>query len=141
VARAAGARAVRAPGRLDPKLRVWIVFAGRVKFGDGRADLLDRVAALGSFKKAVTEVGMSYRAAWGYFRELERAAGVRFLERHPGGGPEGGTRLTPEGRRFLERYRRFRRGLDREAARRFRDCFEVGGSDRRSPRRSPTGER
>jgi len=127
VGRAARARAAPrrapAPGRLDPKLRVWIVFAGRVKFGDGRADLLDRVAVLGSFKKAVAEVGMSYRAAWGYFRELERAAGVRFLERHPGGGPEGGTRVTPEGRRLLERYRRFRRGLDREVARRFRDCF------------------
>ena len=115
----------RAPARsrLDPKLRVWIVFGGRVKFGDGRAALLDRVAALGSFKKAVAEVGMSYRGAWGYFRELERAAGTRFLERHPGGGPEGGTRLTPEGRRFLERYRRFRRGLDAEATRRFRACF------------------
>ena len=141
MARAAGARAVRAPGRLDPKLRVWIVFAGRVKFGDGRADLLDRVAALGSFKKAVAEVGMSYRAAWGYFRELERAAAVRFLERHPGGGPEGGTRLTLEGRRFLDRYRRFRRGLDREATRRFRDCFEAPASDRRSPRRPPTAGR
>ena len=109
------------------------MFAGRVKFGDGRADLLDRVAALGSFKKAVAEVGMSYRAAWGYFRELERAAGVRFLERHPGGGPEGGTRLTLEGRRFLDRYHRFRVGLDRDAARRFRDCFQVEESDRRFP--------
>ena len=102
---------------------MWVVFAGRVKFGDGRAELLERVAALGSFKKAVAEVGMSYRAAWGYFRELEQAAGVRFMERHPGGGPEGGTRLTPEGRRFLDRYQRFRRGLEREAARRFHRSF------------------
>jgi molybdate transport system regulatory protein len=111
------------PGRIDSKLRVWVVFGGRVKFGDGRAELLERVATLGSFKKAVEEVGMSYRGAWGYFRELERAAGVRFLERHPGGGPEGGTRLTAEGQRFLEQYRRFRRGVDAEATRRFRQCF------------------
>ena len=122
MAHAARSRA-RAPGRLDQKLRVWVVLDGRVKFGDGRADLLERVAALGSLKKAVAEVGMSYRSAWGYFRELERAAGMRFLERHPGGGPEGGTRLTPEGQRFLDRYRRFRRGLDGEAARRFRAAF------------------
>lgn len=119
----AARRRAPAGSRLDPKLRVWVVVGGRVKFGDGRAALLDRVAALGSFKKAVAEVGMSYRGAWGYFRELERAAGTRFLERHPGGGPEGGTRLTLEGRRFLDRYRRFRRALDAEAARRFRDCF------------------
>jgi molybdate transport system regulatory protein len=102
---------------------VWVVFGDRAKFGDGRADLLERIGRLGSLKKAVGEVGMSYRGAWGYFRELERAAGVRFLERHRGGGPEGGTRLTPEGRLFLQRYRRFRRGLDGDAARRFRQCF------------------
>jgi molybdate transport system regulatory protein len=122
--RAATARAA-APTRIEAKLRVWVVFGGRVKFGDGRAGLLERVAALGSFKKAVEEVGMSYRGAWGYFRELERAAGMRLLERHPGGGPRGGTRLTPEGRRFLDQYRRFRRGLDREAARRFQRSFRA----------------
>jgi molybdate transport system regulatory protein len=122
VGRARAARSA-APAAIGAKLRVWVVFAGRVKFGDGRAALLERVAALGSFKKAVAEVGMSYRAAWGYFRELEQAAGVRFMERRPGGGPEGGTRLTPEGRRFLDRYQRFRRGLDREAARRFKRSF------------------
>jgi molybdate transport system regulatory protein len=122
VGRAKAARAAMPPS-IGAKLRVWVVFAGRVKFGDGRAELLERVAALGSFKKAVAEVGMSYRAAWGYFRELEQAAGVRFMERHPGGGPQGGTRLTPEGRRFLDRYQRFRRGLDRDAARRFHRSF------------------
>jgi len=124
VGRAARAR-TPLPERMGSKLRVWVVFGGRVKFGDGRAELLERVAALGSFKKAVEEVGMSYRGAWGYFRELERAAGMRFLERRPGGGPGGGTRLTAEGQRFLDQYRRFRRGLDQEAARRFRECFRA----------------
>ena len=95
-----------------PRLKLWVVFGEHVKFGEGRAELLEAVDRLGSFKKAVERMGMSYRAAWGYFRDLERAAGVKFLERHPGRGPEGGTRLTPEGRRFLRRYRRFRKGLD-----------------------------
>jgi len=126
------ARAGRAHGRspgppgaaaIDFKLKVWVVLGGRVKFGDGRAQLLERVAALGSFKKAVEEFGMSYRAAWGYFRELERAAGTALLERHPGGGPAGGTRLTAEGHRFVQQYRRFRRDLDAEVARRFRRAF------------------
>ena len=80
-------RAVR--GR--PRIKLWVVFGGRVKFGEGRAELLEAVERLGSFKKAVERMGMSYRAAWGYFRELERAAGVSLLERHPGGGPTGGT--------------------------------------------------
>ena len=95
-----------------PRLKLWVVFGGSVKFGEGRAELLEAVERLGSFKKAVERMGMSYRGAWGYFRELERAAGIVLLERHPGGGPGGGTRLTAEGRRFVARYRRFRRGLD-----------------------------
>jgi molybdate transport system regulatory protein len=107
-------------GALKPKLKVWVVFDERVKFGDGRAELFERVEALGSLKQAVAGMGMSYRAAWGYLRELERAAGFTFLERHPG---RGRTRLTPEGKRFLNRYRCFRRGLDAVVARHFSRTF------------------
>ena len=112
-------RAVR--GR--PRIKLWVVFGGRVKFGEGRAELLETVERLGSFKKAVERMGMSYRAAWGYFRELERAAGVSLLERHPGGGPAGGTRLTPAGRRFVRQYRRFSGGLEALVERHFQRSF------------------
>jgi molybdate transport system regulatory protein len=105
---------------VKPKLKVWVVFADRVKFGDGRAELLERIEALGSLKQAVAGMGMSYRAGWGYLRELERAAGVKFVARHPG---RGRTRLTAEGQRFLARYRRFRRGLDDMVARQFSRSF------------------
>jgi molybdate transport system regulatory protein len=105
---------------VKPKLKVWVVFDDRVKFGDGRVQLLERVETLGSLKQAVAGMGMSYRAAWGYLRELERAAGFTFLERHPG---RGRTRLTPEGKRFLAQYRRFRRGLDDMVARQFSRSF------------------
>lgn len=115
---------------------MWVVFGGRVKFGDGRAELLDLVERLGSLKQAVAQVGMSYRAAWGYLRDLERAAGFRLLDRRPGGGPECGTHLTPEGRAFLARYRRFRGGLDdlvrREFERSFRAAAGAGGRASRS---------
>jgi len=33
------------------------------------------------------------------------------------------ARLTPDGRRFLARYRRFRRGLDELLERQFRSSF------------------
>ncbi|MBI4011010.1 MAG: LysR family transcriptional regulator [Candidatus Rokubacteria bacterium] len=108
---------------LRPKLKVWVVLDDRIKFGDGRADLLNRIQKLGSIKKAVAGMGMSYRNAWGYLRELERAAGFKFLERHPGGGARGGTRLTKEGQAFLTRYRQFRRGLDAVARRHFTRSF------------------
>jgi molybdate transport system regulatory protein len=103
-------------------MKVWIVFDDEVKLGDGRARLLELVDRLGSLRRAVERVGMSYRNGWGYFRELERASGIRFLEAAPG-GRRGGTRLTAEGRAFLARYRRFRDGLATATDRQFRRAF------------------
>lgn len=108
---------------MKPKCKVWIVFEDQVKFGDGRADLLDLIDQLGSIKQAVARFGMSYRNAWGYLRDLEEAAGFKLLERGPGGSPGSGTRLTPRGRQFLSRYRRFRAILDADVTRRFRQTF------------------
>jgi molybdate transport system regulatory protein len=104
------------------RVKVWVVFGDDVKFGAGRARLLELVDELGSLRGALARVGMSYRHGWGYFRELERASGIRFLE-PAGGGPRGGLRLTRGGREFVARYRRLQRGLDAVAARRFRRTF------------------
>ena len=109
---------------MKPRLKVWVVFGDRVKFGDGRARLLELVDELGSLKQAVAQIGMSYRHGWGYFRELERASGLKLLERRPGEGPRGGMRLTAEGRRLLAGYRRFRIGLDRTVERQFKSAFK-----------------
>ncbi len=105
------------------KLKIWVVFGERVKFGDGRAELLELIDELGSIKQAVIRFGMSYRNAWGYLRELEKAAGFKFLERRPGGGPASGTRLTRKGKQFLERYWRFRQAVDEVVGRRFPKAF------------------
>ena len=120
--------------RVKPRLKVWVVFGDRVKFGDGRARLLELVDELGSLKQAVAQIGMSYRHGWGYFRELERASGLKVLERRPGEGPRGGMRLTPEGRRLLARYRRFRVGLDRTVERQFKRAFKKSSGRPRSAR-------
>ena len=109
---------------MRPKFKVWVVFGDRIKFGDGRAQLLELIDELGSMKKAVARFGMSYRNAWGYIRELEEAAGFKLLERTPGGGPRGGTRLTKGGQTFLARYWRFRRGLEEVVSRHFTRSFK-----------------
>ena len=107
---------------MKARLKVWVVFDDRVKFGAGRARLLELVDELGSLRGALARIGMSYRHGWGYFRELERASGIRFLE-PAGGGPRGGLRLTRAGREFVARYRRLQAGLDDVAVRRFRSTF------------------
>src|SRR5258707_14265064 len=97
---------------MKPKLRVWVTFGEDLKFGDGRARLLELIDARGSLKKAAQELEMSYRTASGYLRDLETAAGFKFVERVPGGGRHSGIRLTSPGERFLARSQNFRAGPD-----------------------------
>ena len=108
---------------MRPKIRVWITFGDDIKFGDGRAQLLELIATRGSLSKAAEELGMSYRNAWGYLQDLERASGFEFVERAPGGGPRSGMRLTADGRRFLECYRKFRTALEDTMHRQFTRSF------------------
>src|ERR1700730_14569430 len=79
---------------MEPKIRVWVCFSDRTKFGKGRARLFELIDELGSINKAVEQMGMSYRAAWGYIRELESAAGFRILERTPGRPWQGAERFS-----------------------------------------------
>ncbi len=108
---------------MKPKFKVWVTFGDQLKFGDGRARLLEMIDRRGSLRKAAEEFEMSYRNAWGYLRELESAAGFKFVERVPGGGPQSGMRLTSAGKRFLARYRKFRNGLDVSVTRQFERSF------------------
>jgi molybdate transport system regulatory protein len=104
-------------------VKIWVVLPNGTKLGDGRARLFELIDELGSIRKAVGQMGMSYRAAWGYICELEAAAGFKFLTRKPGGGGAGGAQLTTEARAFLARYRQFRDSLDQFAQRRFLRAF------------------
>jgi molybdate transport system regulatory protein len=109
---------------VEPKLRVWIVFGKRLKLGDGRARLLELIDERGSLRQAAAAFGMSYRNAWGYLRELEKAAGFKLVERAPGGTLRSGMRLTSDGREFVACYRTFQRSLDRVVPRHFERAFQ-----------------
>src|SRR5262245_48197768 len=123
---------------VDPKIRVWVVFGKGPKLGRGRAQLLRLIDERGSLRKAAAEFGLSYRNAWGYLRELERAAGFKFVERKPGGGPRSGMRLTAAGREFLACYAKFRMALEAAAGRHFLRAFgrKTFKTATRSPERS-----
>lgn len=108
---------------VTPKLRVWVVFDSRLKFGEGRARLLELIDERGSLRQAAAEFDMSYRNAWGYLRELEQAAGFELVARSPNGTLRSGMRLTPRGREFLACYRKFQRSLDAAATRHFARAF------------------
>jgi molybdate transport repressor ModE-like protein len=125
VSRASGHRrrpSAPRPARLGAKGKFWLTLGPRTLFGDGKADLLEAVDRLGSLRSAAQSMGMSYRHAWGLLRELDAASGFAFLE-HSGRGPRTTLRLTANGRRFLEAYRRFRAPLDDLIQKSFRRVF------------------
>jgi molybdate transport system regulatory protein len=128
---------------MKPRVKAWVVFPGGTKFGEGRARLLRLVAEEGSLRGAVKRMGMSYRAAWGYLKELERAAGHAFLE-PAGRGRAKGAALTPEARRFLAAFAAFHRRLQGSSAATFRAAFARRAGRRpkparRKPRRAAAG--
>src|SRR5262245_32724780 len=115
-------RSAPRPPNLGVKAKFWLTLGPSTLFGDGKAKLLEAVEELGSLRSAAQSMGMSYRHAWGLLRELDKAAGFEFLE-HSGIGPRTRLRLTEDGRRFIEAYRRFRAPLINAVEARFRRVF------------------
>lgn len=115
-------RSAPRPRHLGVKAKVWLTIGPYTLFGDGKADLLEAVDRLGSLRSAAKSMGMSYRHAWGWLRELDKAAGFAFLE-HTGTGPRTNLRLTDNGRQFIAAYRRFRKALNKVIEARFHRVF------------------
>lgn len=110
--------------KIQVKLKVWIEAGGEVVAGDGKIDLLERIEKMGSIQKAAEEIGMSYRHAWGFLQKMEKRGGIKLVETQVGGKEGGGSRLTPLGRDFLQRYLTFREGLDEYIEDKFKKAFK-----------------
>ena len=115
---------------LRVRWRIWLERDGTPCFGDGRARLLRAVAETGSISEAARRLGMSYRNAWQHVKTMEKGFGRPLVERRVGGSSGGGCRLTADGRRLLDAYRRFRDGVDALRDDRFRRCLAAARSKR-----------
>ncbi len=117
------------PGRqderlpLEPRIKLWVEKDGRLVLSDYRVQLLRQVGETGSLAEAAQRMGLSYRRAWGKVREIERNLGVKLVESEAGGAGGGGSRLTPEGERLVALYRRFRRAMESDLGKEFREVF------------------
>jgi molybdate transport system regulatory protein len=109
---------------MEPKFKIWLEQDGEVLAGNGKIGLLKRIGDTGSIQKAADQMGMSYRHAWGFIQKAEKRSGIKFLETQVGGRDGGGARLTPQGKDFLERYSKFREGLDDYIEAKFKKAFK-----------------
>jgi molybdate transport system regulatory protein len=74
--------------------------------GPGMAQLLERVAELGSIRRAAASMGMSYRKAWLLIQEVQKTFDGPVVKAEAGGVSGGGTVLTELGNSLLMIYRR-----------------------------------
>lgn len=88
---------------LSPRLR--IDFGAGVRFGHGKADLLDAIVETGSISAAGRKLGMSYRRAWLLVEELNTLFDTPVVMTSAGGAHGGGTQLTPFGHQVLGAFR------------------------------------
>lgn len=112
---------MRDPDRGEPRVRlkVWIEDDAGVLLSEWRIGLLEAIATTGSLARAAERVGVPYRTAWERIREIEGALGVDLVEAGSGGREGGSSRLTPDGRDLVARFRALTSGLDDTVSDRF----------------------
>ena len=88
-----------------PLLYLRFVLDEGIRFGPGKADLLEAIAAAGSIAAAGRHLGMSYRKAWLLVDEMNRCFAKPVVEAVKGGAKCGGARVTETGREALSQYR------------------------------------
>ena len=76
-------------------------------FGPGVAELMEHVEATGSLSKGCKCMQMAYSKGWKILKRAEEDLGIPLVQGNRGGSNGGQTVLTPEGKGFLKRYRKF----------------------------------
>ncbi len=113
------------PPGLEPRAKLWLELDGQIALSEWRVALLEAVETTGSLVRAAEQLDVPYRTATYKLREIERNLGVRLLATQSGGADGGGSRLTPEAREYIRRWRAFSADLDAWVAARYRAAFDA----------------
>jgi len=106
------------------KLKAQFYCGDEPAMGPGKAVLLEAIDREGSISAAGRALGMSYRRSWLLVDSMNRCWKERLVETMPGGGRNGGARLTACGREVLLAYRAFEQSLVEAAANPHRDRLD-----------------
>lgn len=109
--------------KLDYHIRL-VVGKNDEAFGPGVAEFLERIDRGGSMLSACKEMNMSYSKGWKMVKDAEECMGFPFLDKKAGGSGGGNSRLTPQGRDFLRRYRSMQHDVERTAGAFFHLYFD-----------------
>ncbi len=92
-------------------------------FGEGPCRLLRCVEKTGSLRAAAIEMEMAYSKASKILKQAETSLGFPLTTRNAGGKDGGGSRLTPEGKRWLQQYEAYRDACVKSNQALFRQFF------------------
>ena len=87
--------------------KVWLDRGGKA-FGDGPCDLLKGIEQTGSLRQSAANMGMSYSKAWRLIQTMEKRLGFALIERKIGGSSGGGSKITPDAKKLMNHYTKFR---------------------------------
>lgn len=96
---------------------------GEKFFGEGPCRLLHAIEETGSLNAAAQSMGMAYTKALKLINNAEKALGFKLTVRAVGGKSGGGSKLTEEGREWMERYEVYRDACLRENSRLYNEYF------------------
>ncbi|WP_034630657.1 winged helix-turn-helix domain-containing protein [Desulfotruncus alcoholivorax] len=105
-----------------PGYKVWLQKGDGV-IGDGFFKLLELIQHTGTITGAASAMGMSYRAAWGKIKLVEKKCGIELVTTVVGGEAGGGAMLTPEAIDLMQKFLRFRKSVDIEVQKLFKQNF------------------
>jgi molybdate transport system regulatory protein len=92
------------------RLRLRVVLRPGAALGPGKIDLLEAIAETGSIRAGGNRFKMSYRRAWSLVAELNAMFKSPLVVAETGGRGGGGAKLTPLGRKVIERFRAMEAG-------------------------------
>jgi len=105
---------------LAPRVKVWLAWKGGFLMGPNYLRFLEAVEACGTIREAGQAVGWSYRTCLNRIRRMERALGAPVLVTSRGGAEHGSARLTPDVRRLVRVFARWRSDMLRQSDLTFR---------------------
>ncbi len=99
---------------LQPRVKLWLNSANvQGAFGDGKWRLLRAIGSEGSLQAASQLLRISYRKAWGDVKKAQEGLGVVLVKKERGGRLGGQTTLTDEGKKWVRKYGKFRREVEK----------------------------
>ncbi len=110
-------------GAMRVKSKVWIEIDGLPFFGEGRRNLLINIEERGSISSAAKQLGISYKKAWSYIKNMEDRLGVKLVRKCVGGKGGGGTTLTKEARVLINKFDQLQAGNQEAINETFKQTF------------------